>query len=68
MSKDYFGIDYFEADADASLHFLLGQQSQRKPSYDEFIPLLCDEVNFISNVTTESPKHKPSCLPSDDKQ
>ena len=34
MSRDYFGIDYFEADADASLHFLLGQQSQRKPSYD----------------------------------
>ena len=33
MSKDYFGLDYFEADVDASLHFLLGQQ-QRKPSFD----------------------------------
>ena len=24
MSRPYFAIDYFEADADAALHFLLG--------------------------------------------
>ena len=38
MSKEYFGIDYFEADADASLHYLLDEQPQRKPSYSELLP------------------------------
>lgn len=71
MSKDdYFGIDYFEADADASLHFLLGQHTQRKPSYDELIPedLFQDEVNPASYVTCESPKHKAADLPTEERQ
>jgi len=38
MNTEYFAVDYFEADADPSLYFLLGQEPPRKPSYCDLIP------------------------------
>ena len=58
MSKSYFDTDYFEAGDDPSLHFLLEQYPQRKPSYDEILPCFSQEeqANSSSHATCDSPK------------
>lgn len=61
MSRSYFDNDYFEAGNDPSLHFLLEQYPQRKPSYDEILPCFFsgDEANPPSHTTCDSPKPTP---------